>query len=195
MLSLGCDEEPKTPTASAEAPPHPAAPGKVEPAPPSPLALGRAVVDALQRDDWEGYTNLLATRADMMALYADTDRGEGRKRRKRRRMVWRRVNRLRDGEAEDGWKTVRREAERDGMAWDAARLVDVRRERVSAERLPPGAEAVVLHVVLEHHGVLRVLDIGTCARSTRGWVALYPLAWQHAREGEPRGESLLGPAP
>jgi hypothetical protein len=170
-------------------------PGKVEPAPASELAFGRAVIEALQHDDWDGYTNLLATRADMMGLYADEDRSEGRERRKRRRMVWRRVNRLRDGEAEEGWKSTRREAAREGVAWDAVRLVDVRRETVADDGLPEQTAAAQLELVLEHQGVERVLALGTCVRSPRGWVALYPMTWQADRTRPPRGESLLGRAP
>lgn len=166
-------------------------PGKVEPAPASEVALARAVLEALRHDDWDGYTNLLATRADMLGLYADEDRGDARTRRKQRRMVWRRINRLRDGEAEEAWKATRSRARREGVAWDAVRLLDVRRETVGDDHLPPESAAARLELVLEHGGVQRVLALGTCVRSSRGWVVLYPMAWQEAPT-PPRGESLLG---
>lgn len=172
-------------------PTEPAAPGKVHPAPASEVALARAVLGALQRDDWDGYTNLLATRADMLDIYGDEERGLGRELRKRRRMVWRRVNRLRDGEAEDGWQATRSRARREGVAWDAVRLVDVRREAITGPELPAGAMAARLELVLEHAGTERVLALGTCVRSSRGWVTLHPMAWREA-PAAPRGESLLG---
>lgn len=172
-------------------PSDPAAPGKVHPAPASEVALGRAVLAALQRDDWDGYTNLLVTRADMLDIYGDEERGIGRELRKRRRMVWRRVNRLRDGEAEEGWQATRRRARSEGVAWEVVRLVDVRREAIADQELPAGSMAARLELVLEHAGVERVLALGTCVRSSRGWVTLHPLAWREA-PAAPRGESLLG---
>lgn len=191
LVAIGCGSG-STPTPT----PLPAASSTAvrqgDPAPASELAFGRAAFEALQRGDWDGYTKLLATRGDMMGLYSEVDRSEGRERRKRRRMVWRRVNRLRNGEAEEGWTTTRRKAELEGVAWDAVRLVDVRREPVSADRLPPGTEAAELQLVLEHGGVERVLGLGACVKAKRGWVALYPLVWQGAREGELGGESLMG---
>jgi hypothetical protein len=198
VLASGCGDDPPAlvPAAEPEPPSDPAAPGKVQPAPASELAFGRAVLEALRGNDWDGYTNLLATRADMIGLYADEDRGVGRELRKRRRMVWRRVNRLRDGEAEEGWSSTRSQALADGIAWDAVRLVDVRREPVvmTAEGdLPPETTAARLVLVLEHQGAQRALALGTCVRSSRGWVALYPLAWQELGPGLPRGESLLAP--
>jgi hypothetical protein len=195
VLASGCGDDPPAlaPASEPEPSSDPAAPGKVRPAPASELAFGRAVLEALRRDDWDGYTNLLATRADMMGLYADEDRGVGRERRKRRRMVWRRVNRLRDGEAEEGWSSTRSQALADGIAWDAVRLVDVRSEKVPVDDgdLPPDTTAARLVLVLEHQGRARALALGTCVRSSRGWVALHPLAWQEL--GPPRGESLLQP--
>jgi hypothetical protein len=167
-------------------------PGKVEPAPASELALGRAVLEALRHDDWDGYTNLLATRADMMSLYAHESRAEERERRKRRRMVWRRVNRLRDGEAEDGWKAARREAARESVAWDAVRLVDVRQEPVEDGDLPPEAKAARLELVLEHQGAQGVLALGTCVRSARGWVVLYPMRWPTSWQAAP-GTDVAAP--
>ncbi len=195
-LACGCRDEPT----AAEPPPastaiDPARAGKVDPAPASEVAFGRAVLEALQRDDWEGYTNLLATRADMMGLFRDEERDEGRERRKRRRMVWRRVNRLRQSEAEGGWKSTRADAARDGVAWDAVRLVDIRREPVREGVLPAGVEASTLELVLEHGGVERVLSLGLCARAQRGWIATDPIGWQRLRPTEPRGESLLGREP
>lgn len=190
VLAIGCSRDAAAPTPVVTGKPAPAQAGLVDPAPESALALGRAVFEAMQRDDWEGYTTLLATRGDMMGLYSTTDRSEGRQRRRRRRMVWRRINRLRGGEAEEGWKTARREAELEGVAWDAVRLVDVRSESVSPHRLPPGTETAELYLVLEHAGVEQVLALGACARSKRGWVALYPMRWQGTPEGGPRGESL-----
>jgi hypothetical protein len=193
-LAGGCGDEASSvePRPAPTPPSDPAMPGKVEPAPASELAFGRAVLEALQRDDWDGYTNLLATRADMMGIYAHEDHGESRERRKRRRMVWRRVNRLRDSEAEEGWKSTRSGATREGIAWDALRLVDVRRETVADDGLPEQAAAARLELVLEHQGVERVLALGTCVRAPRGWVALYPMQWQQDRNRPPRGESLLG---
>jgi hypothetical protein len=192
-IASSCGDEPSaSEPAAAPAPPFdPAAPGKVAPAPASELAFGRAVVEALQQDDWDGYTNLLATRADMMGIYADEPRGVGRERRKRRRMVWRRVNRLRDGEAEEGWSSTRRQALVEGIAWDAVRLVDVRRVAVVDDDMPDGTVAAQLMVVLEHRGTERALALGTCVRSSRGWVALHPLSWQQLGEGPLAGESLL----
>lgn len=186
-----------SPAASPAPPSDPAAPGKVEPAPASELALARAVLEALQRDDWDAYANLLATRADMLEIYADEERGVGRERRKRRRMVWRRVNRLRDGEAEEGWSSVRREALVQAIAWSDVRLVDVRRQAVAvgdAGDLPPGTTAARLVLVLEHRGTRRALALGTCVRSSRGWVALHPLAWRELGPDPPAGESLLAPS-
>lgn len=178
--------------AAAPAPPFdPAAPGKVAPAPASELAFGRAVLEALQRDDWDGYTNLLATRADMMGLYGDEPRGVGRELRKRRRMVWRRINRLRDGEAEEGWSSTRRQALVEGIAWDAVRLVDVLRVALPEGELPDGTTAARLVLVLAHQGTERTLTLGTCVRSSRGWVALHPMAWQEPGASPPAGESLL----
>lgn len=195
VLASGCGDEPSASEPAAAPPPSsdPAAPGKVMPAPASELAFGRAVLEALQQGDWDAYTNLLATRADMMDLYADEPRGVGRERRKRRRMVWRRVNRLRDGEAEEGWSSTRRQALVEGIAWDAVRLVDVRRVAVVDDDMPDGTVAARLVVVLEHRGTTRALALGTCVRSSRGWVALHPLAWQELGEGPLAGESLLMP--
>jgi hypothetical protein len=193
----GTEGAPATEASPSPAPPSdPAAPGKVEPAPASELALGRAVLEALQQDDWDAYANLLATRADMLEIYADEERGVGRERRKRRRMVWRRVNRLRDGEAEEGWSTVRREAQVLAIAWSDVRLVDVRRQAVSVGddgELPSGTTAARLVLVLEHRGTRRALALGTCVRSSRGWVALHPLSWQELGPEPPAGESLLAP--
>jgi hypothetical protein len=195
-LASGCgDPLPAAEPAPAPLPPSdPAAPGKVHPAPASEVALGRAVLEALRNDDWDGYANLLVTRADMLGLYAQEDRGVGRERRKRRRMVWRRVNRLRDGEAEEGWASTRRQARREGLAWDAVRLVDVRREAVEGSELPPGTAAARLELELEHQGARRVLALGTCVRAPRGWVALHPMEWRVPPD-PPRGESLPGGAP
>jgi len=196
MLASGCGDDPPGPASAPapEPPSDPADPGKVRAAPASELAFGRAVLDALVRDDWDGYTNLLATRADMLDIYADEDRGVGRERRKRRRMVWRRVNRLRDGEAEQGWSSTRSQALVDGIAWDAVRLVDVRSEKVVMGPdgdLPPDTMAAWIMLVLEHQGTKRALVLGTCVRSSRGWVTLYPLAWQALGPEPLRGESLL----
>jgi hypothetical protein len=72
-LACGCaDERSAIEPAPVPPPPSdPAAPGKVRPAPATEVALGRTVLEALQRDDWDAYANLLATRADMLELYAD----------------------------------------------------------------------------------------------------------------------------
>lgn len=198
LLACGCaDDAPAIAPSPAPAPPSdPAAPGKVEPTPKSELAFGRAVLAALQQGDWNAYANLLVTRADMLELHADEERGLGRERRKRRRMVWRRVNRLRDGEAEDGWSTVRREAKAQAIDWSAVRLVDVRRQVVEVgddHDLPSGTTAARLVLVLEHRGTRRALALGTCVRSSRGWVALHPLRWQELGPDPPAGESLLAP--
>ena len=198
LLASSCADDPPPAGIPSEPEPRsdPAAPGKVKAAPASELALGRAVLEALQRDDWDGYTNLLATRADMMGLYGDEDRGVGRELRKRRRMVWRRVNRLRDGEAEQGWSSTRTQALAEGIAWDAVRLVDVRSEKVEPgtdHDLPPGTTAARVVLVLEHQGTRRALALGLCVRSSRGWVTLYPLAWRELGGEPPRGESLLAP--
>lgn len=197
VIASGCgDERAAVEPAAAPAPPSdPAAPGKVAPAPASELALARAVLEALRQGDWDGYTNLLATRADMMGLYADEPRGVGREGRKRRRMVWRRINRLRDGEAEEGWSATRRQAQLEGLAWDAVRLVDVRRVAVADDDMPEGTTAARLVLVLEHQGTERALALGTCVRSSRGWVTLHPLAWQERGAGPPAGESLLAGHP
>ena len=194
-LAPGCGDDPSgsDPTPTPAPPSDPARPGKVEPAPHSSLALGRVVFEELQRDGWESYTNVLATRADMMALFEGTDRGDRRERRKRRRMVWRRINRLRDGEAEEGWKDLRRAAEREGVAWDAARLVDVRHAPSTNHRLPADATTAQLRIVIEHRGVQLGIDLGPCARTPRGWVVLYPMQWLGEGRGEPFGESLMGP--
>lgn len=196
-IASACSDGPSAgEPAAAPAPPFdPAAPGKVAPAPASELAFGRAVLEALQKGDWDGYTNLLATRADMMGLYDDEPRGVGRDRRKRRRMVWRRINRLRDGEAEEGWSSTRRQALVEGIAWDAVRLVDVLRVEIPQGELPDGTTAARLVLVLEHQGTERALALGTCVRSSRGWVALHPMAWQEPGATPPAGESLLGRAP
>lgn len=196
-LSLGCGEELSAPVPAAmPAPPsNPAHPGKVAPAPHSKLALGRAVFEGLQQDDWEGYTNVLATRADMMAVFEGSDRGDKNERRKRRRMVWRRVNRLRDGGAEQGWKEVRRTAKQhDDVAWGAARLVDVRHTPSGSSRLPPDTTAAQLRLVIEHRGAQLGIDLGTCVRTPRGWVVLYPMQWLGPGHGEPFGESLVNAA-
>jgi hypothetical protein len=194
LWASGCaDESPSSTPRPTPAPPSdPARPGKVEPAPHSALALGRAVFEALQQDDWEGYTNVLATRADMMAIFEDTDRGDGRKRRRRRRMVWRRVNNLRDEEAEEGWKEVRHEAEREDLPWASARLVDVRSAPADSHRLPPDATTARLRLVVEHRSRRRGIDLSTCVRTPRGWVVLYPMHWRGEGHGEPFGESLMG---
>ncbi|MCA9706791.1 MAG: hypothetical protein KDK70_13145 [Myxococcales bacterium] len=196
-LTLHCGGDPpaSTPTPAPTTPTDPARPGKVEPAPHSPLALGRTVFEALQHDDWEGYTNVLATRADMMAVFEDADRGEGRERRRRRRMVWRRVNRLRDGGAERGWKETRRSAKQAGVAWGSARLVDVRHAPPSPDSLPGDATAAQLRLVIEHGGTERAVELGPCVRSPRGWIVLYPMRWLDEGSGEPFGESLLSPKP
>jgi len=175
---------PKPPGDSAEA-------GKVQPAPSSELALGREVFAVLQRDDWEDYTNLLVTRADMMPFFAEIDRRDARERRRRRRMVWRRVNRLRDGEAEQGWKDLRSAASEAGVDWQAARLVDVRRQPADDVRLPPQLNAVLLRLVIEHGDATVGVDLGPCIEASRGWVTLYPLQWRGAEVFEPFGESLL----
>lgn len=190
-LAGGCrDDAPVAAPPPVPAPADPASAGKVDPAPASEVAFGRAVLEALQRDDWDGYTNLLVTRADMMGLYRDQDRNEGRERRKRRRAVWRRVNRLRQDEAEDGWKATRRAAKREGMAWSDVRLVDIRREPVEEGSLPAGVEASRLALVLEHAGTHKVLSLGVCARAQRGWVATHAMQWWGDRTAD--GESLLG---
>ncbi len=199
MLVGACGGDPPAalPGAPDPVPPsHAASPGKALPAPASEVALGRAVLETLRRDDWEGYANLLVTRADMLDVYGDEERGMGRDRRKRRRMVWRHVNRLRDGEAERAWNDAIREARRDGMAWDAVRLVDVRRDASPRDDLPPGTTAARLELVIAHADVERVLALGTCLRSSRGWVVMDPLAWRPVPT-MPQGESLLrgDPAP
>jgi hypothetical protein len=196
--ALACGRADDAPgTEPAPAPPSdPADPGKVEPAPQSELAFGRAVLEALQKDDWDAYANLLVTRADMLEIHSEEERGVGRERRKRRRMVWRRVNRLRDGEAEEGWSTVRRTALMDAITWSDVRLADVRRHAVEVgddRDLPTGTTAARLVLVLEHRGTRRALALGTCVRSSRGWVALHPLAWQELGPEPPAGESLLAP--
>lgn len=195
--SPGCSDE--SPTAGAtpvpEPPTDPARSGKVDPAPHSMRALGRAVFDALERDDWDGYTNVLAARADLMAVFRDVDRGDRRERRRRRRMVWRRINRLRDGGAEKGWKAVRREAKRAGVAWDTARLVDVRHAPSTSDHLPADATTAHLRLVVEHRQVQQGIDLGPCVRTPRGWVVLYPMQWLGEGHGEPFGESLMDPAP
>ena len=193
-LACGDDGAPREAAAPPVAELDPAAPGKVEPAPASELALARTVLEALRQGDFRGYTNVLVTRADMMGLYADEDRGVGRERRERRRMVWRRVNRLRDGEAEEGWASTRRRAAAEGLAWDAVRLVDVRREPAADGDLPEGVTAARLLLVLEHAGARRALSLGTCVRASRGWVVLHPMAWQELGPEPLRGESLLGAA-
>lgn len=192
--AAGCaDDPPATEDIPVPLPPtDPARSGKVDPAPHSKLALGQAVFDALQGDDWNGYTNVLAARADLMAVFRDTDRGDPRERRRRRRMVWRRINRLRDGGAEEGWKDLRREAAGVGVVWDAARLVDVRHAPSTSERLPPDATAAQLRLVIEHRDVELGIDLGTCVRTPRGWVVLYPMQWLGEGHGEPFGESLMG---
>ena len=198
--ALACgraDDDPPA-TEPAPAPPSdPAAPGKVAPTPQSELAFGRAVLEALQKDDWNAYANLLVTRADMLEIHADEERGVGRERRKRQRMVWRRVNRLRNGEAEEGWSSVRREALVHAIGWSDVRLVDVRRQAVAVGDdgdLPTGTTAARLVLVLEHRGTRRALALGTCMRSSRGWVALHPLEWQELGPEPPAGESLLAPS-
>lgn len=198
VLASGCGDDPPPAGLPSGSEPrsNPAAPGKVQPAPASELALARAVLEALQRDDWDGYTNLLATRADMMGLYADEDRGVGRELRKRRRMVWRRVNRLRDEEAERGWSSTRTRALAEGIAWDAVRLVDVRSAKVepgTEHDLPPGTTAARIVLVLEHQGARRALALGPCVRSSRGWVTLHPMRWQELGSEPPQGESMLVP--
>ncbi|MEM9462050.1 MAG: hypothetical protein AAGF11_48280 [Myxococcota bacterium] len=197
MLSAGCRDEP-TATQDPpipEPPTDPARSGKVDPAPHSKLALGRAVFEALQQDDWDGYTNTLAARADMMAVFQDTDQGDRRERRRRRRIVWRRINRLRGGGAEAGWKKTRRAAKQAGVAWDTARLLDVRHGPSTPELLPSEVTAAELRLVIEHRGVQLGIDLGPCVRTPRGWVVLYPMKWQGEGHGEPFGESLMGAVP
>ncbi len=169
--------------------------GTVRPAPNSAVGLGRAAFGALQGDDWEGYVNLLVTRADMLGVFAEVDRNTGRKRRGRRRKVWRRVTRLRNGEAERGWKKTRRSAKTEGLAWATATLVDVRRTPLVDHQLPPRTDAGQLVLVVESHGTEYAIELGTCLHATRGWVTIHPMKWRGPVLEPLAGESLLHPTP
>lgn len=194
LTACGPDTEPQAESTPAPAPPsidHP-----VGPAPASEVAYGRAVVDALQRSDWEGYTDLIATRADMIGLYANLDRDSARERRARRRMVWRRVNKLRGGDAEEGWDQVLRAARDHGIDLSAAKLLDIRLVGEGPYRnLPAEVTAARLRLVLEHQGKTFGIDLRTCVKSKRGWVSLYPMQWSRPRDVDAPAASLLGATP
>jgi len=200
VLTLGCSAEPSDATPIPAPPPSPevdpARAGKVEPTPTSELAFGRKVFATLQQGDWEGYTNLLVTRADLLPLFQHSDRTDRRERKRRRRMVWRRINRLRGGGAEEGWNALRRAAEAEGVRWDAATLIDVRRAPNKDDRIPPDATAAQLRLVIDHDGKDLGIELGTSLRAERGWVSLYPMQWLGSTVTAPFGESVMsGPPP
>jgi len=194
LLSCGGDSGQESSSAEAPTPEGPTLDRKTDPAPRTEVAYARAVVESLREREWESYTNLLATRADMMGIYAQSDRHSDRKRRQRRRMVWRRVNKLRNGGAKKGWRQVRRTLREEEIAWDAIRLRDVRRIPVEDERLPSKANAItlMLEFELEIDGSTRWLDLGICVQAKRGWVALHPMSWSSWPPASGTGESLLG---
>ncbi len=199
LVALGCGSEPSDATPAPAPPPapevDPARPGKVQPTPTSELAFGRKVFALLQQGDWEGYTNLLVTRADLLPLFESRDRTDRRERKRRRRMVWRRINRLRGGGAEKGWKALRREAEAEGVRWEAATLVDVRRAPNEDSRIPSDATAAQLRLVIDHGGTHLGIELGTSLRAERGWVSLYPMRWLGSTAMAPFGESVMGGSP
>lgn len=195
LLGACGGDEPPGPVPTEAQPPGPEMDHQPGPAPASEVAYARAVVRALAESDWEGYTNLLVTRADMIGVFASFERDSPRKRRNRRRLVWRRVNQLRGGEAETGWKEVRRSAfgglgAGEASPWGGATIRDVRRIAVEDERLPPGSVAARLLVVVEREGATLWLDLGTCVRTARGWVTLHSMSLRKPGS-EPPGESLL----
>lgn len=164
--------------------------GRSSPAPATEVAYARAVVDALAREDWSDYTNLLATRADMIGVFAEHDRDTRRKRRDRRRLVWRRVNKLRGEGAERGWKSTRHEARMRSLPWGEVTIVDVWRSDSDDRRLPPDTVAARLVVELEHAGTTHWLDLRTCVQVQRGWVTLHPMALLE-RAPRSKGTSLV----
>ncbi len=199
-LLCGCGDAPAPP---ADAPPPPPSidgslgVGKVSPTPTTSLGFGRKAFEMLRDEDWDGYTNLLVTRADMIAVFAEVDRNTSRKRRGRRRKVWRRVNRLRNEEAEAGWSATRTASRDQGVDWSAATLVDVRSSPATKVRqLPPKTERTALTIVIAHAGAEYAIDLGTCIRTKRGWVTTRPLQWQGPVVEPQPGTSLMhGDAP
>lgn len=176
-IAFGCTSN----DAEADREPPPKAPtmaGKARPAPSSALEHARRTVDALAGDDWAGYRNQLSNRADMIGIYADTPTHKRRARRKRRRSIWRRINRLRKETAEEGWHEVRETAAAESFDLSSAQIESIR-SMPTRERLPDSAEALHLYVALRHGETTRWLDLGTCIHVTRGWVTLSPLSWSH----------------
>lgn len=191
VLGVACGGEPASPAPAQRSEPS-AEHERPGPAPTTEVGFGRTVVELLAREDWDAYDDLLATRADMIGVFSGHERDSRRERRNQRRTVWRRVNDLRGGEAKRAWDEALREARARSLPWSEVELADVRRSPSSNRRLPEDAQAYELLVVLEHEGTRLWLDLGTCVKTSRGWVTLDSMSLREEGTRGP-GESLLHP--
>lgn len=187
---MGCGGDSEPASAPSPAPEGPSITGKVGPAPKTKVDYARRVLELLSKDDWDAYTDVLATRADVMGMERT---GTRKKSRRQRRRLRRQVNSLRSEEAERGWTMVRRAVRDRGLAWDALKLRDIKESPSRRRSVPSNATASRLVLELEHDQQIFRLDLATVLEVKRGWVAIEAMSWHDGAETSSHAESLLTP--
>lgn len=201
MLALvlaSCGGESETASEPTPAPEGPKVGGKVGPAPKTKVEYARKAFELLAKDDWDAYTDLLATRADVLGLAPDTERelrkkkGRRKNRRKRRRLR-KQINSLRSEDGQRGWDRVRRAVRDRGIAWEALKIRDIKDSPSGHYNVPTLASASRLVIELEHGERIFRIDLATVVETKRGWVAVEAMEWHDGAETSELADSLLRP--